>query len=81
MSDGNIANVPLQAQDIHRAFDIYGKPREAVKGKATQQKIHRGEVDDSYHISGASRANYRDLHERRERRAAGPSTTSAVQPH
>ena len=61
MSDGNITNVPLQAQDVHRAFDIYGKPREAVKGKATQQKIHRGEVDDSIREQRTDQTLYGDI--------------------
>ncbi len=42
MSDGNITNVPLQVQDVHRAFDVNGKPREAVRGKATHQQDSQG---------------------------------------
>ena len=45
VSDGNVTDVPLTAQDVRRAFDIYGKPYEAVRGKTTKRKSGRQYVD------------------------------------
>ena len=45
VSDGNITGVRLTPRDIRRAFDIYGKPFEAVRGKTTSKKVSRQYVD------------------------------------
>ena len=41
VSDGNVTGVRLTPSDIRRAFDIYGRPFEAVRGKQTNKKVSR----------------------------------------
>ena len=41
VQDGNVTDVPLTATDIRRAFKIYGRPTEAIRGKTTKNKISR----------------------------------------
>jgi len=47
-SDGNIAGIPLTAQDVHRYYEIYGPPIEAICAKTTEQKpkkVNKFELD------------------------------------
>ena len=45
VSDGNVTGVRLTPSDIRRAFDIYGRPFEAVRGKQTNKKVSRQYAD------------------------------------
>jgi hypothetical protein len=36
--DGNIENVPISVEDVRTFYEIYGKPKEAVRGKTTKKK-------------------------------------------
>ena len=44
---GNIRNVDFTATDLRRAYDIYGKPIEAIKARMTKKKIARQEIEVS----------------------------------
>ena len=45
VSDGNILGVPITAQDVRRAFEIYGKPAAHVSGRRTAHKPTKEERD------------------------------------
>eukprot|EP00392_Amoebophrya_sp_AT5.2_P019502 g20358.t1 len=45
VQDGNVKDIPVVAADIHRSFDIYGKPHAAVRGKKTAKRISRALID------------------------------------
>jgi hypothetical protein len=47
VQDGNIAHLPmLMAVDIKRAYDMFGEPVGAVRGKMTKKRISRAIYDD-----------------------------------
>ena len=43
--DNNLEQIPVTAHDISRAFDIYSKRFESVRGKRTKKKVRRTEID------------------------------------
>ena len=52
VQDGNITGVPVTAKDVRRAFDIYGKPIEFVRGRMTKKKHSREEIDEAIRQPG-----------------------------
>ncbi len=47
VQDGNISNLPmLMAADIKRAYDMFGEPVGAVRGKMTQRKVSHAIYND-----------------------------------
>jgi len=54
VNDGNIVGIPVTAQDVRRAFDIYGKPVAHVRGRRTAHKATKEVRDiklrDSQHV-------------------------------
>ena len=66
VNDGNITGVPITAKDIHRAFDIYGRPAAAVRGKTTRKKVSRAEVDDALKEQRTDQVLYTDVMKVRE---------------
>ena len=46
-NDGNIMGIPITANDIRRAYDIYGKPVAAVRGMSTKKKVSSAAPDDT----------------------------------
>jgi hypothetical protein len=61
VNDGNVRNVPVTAQDVRRAFDIYGRSAQAVRGKATKKKVSRASVDESMRDGRKSQIMYTDI--------------------
>ena len=43
--DNNVEDIHVTAHDIRRAFDIYGKPFESIRGKKTKKKVRCTDVD------------------------------------
>jgi hypothetical protein len=41
VQDNNFEDIHVTTHDIRRAFDIYGKPFESVRGKKTKKKVQR----------------------------------------
>jgi hypothetical protein len=47
LRDGNVINLlNLTAEDVHRAYELYGKQKEFVRGRMTKKKVSRAVVDD-----------------------------------
>ena len=65
--DGNMTNTPVTAEEIRRAFDIYGPLCYAVKGKTTKQIMTRSEFDNSLKGNTPKQKIYFDImHVRRQ---------------
>ena len=47
VNDGNVVGIQLSTKDVYRAYDIYGIPPAAIRGKQTKHKITRTEVDET----------------------------------
>ena len=48
IQDGNLTHMPmLTAEDVRRAYDLYGEPVGSVQGKMTKRKISRSLYDDN----------------------------------
>jgi hypothetical protein len=41
VQENNFEDIHVTTHDIRRAFDIYGKPFESVRGKKTKKKVQR----------------------------------------
>lgn len=50
--DGNVRGMPVTVKDVRRAFDIYGKPTEFVRGRMTKKKHSRAEIDEAIRVPG-----------------------------
>jgi hypothetical protein len=61
ISDGNITGVPHMAQDIHRAFDIYGRSPAAVRGKMTKQHVDHQQADWTLKEQRTEQVLYSDI--------------------
>ena len=61
VNDGNVQNLPVTAQDVRRAFDIYGKSPPAVRGKTTKKKVSRASVDELLRDERKEQVLYTDL--------------------
>ncbi len=59
--DGNITDIPVSAADIYRAYDIYGVPVAAIRGKATRHKVSRQDVDDTLKEQKTDQIMYTDV--------------------
>ena len=47
LQDGNMTGMlNLTAQDVHRAYQLYGNTLEFVRGRMTNKKVTRAVVDD-----------------------------------
>jgi hypothetical protein len=48
IQDGNLTHMPmLTAEDVRRAYDLYGEPVGSVRGKLTKKKISRSIYDNN----------------------------------
>ena len=76
VEDGNILDVPLTGKDVRRAFRIYGRSAQAVRGKRTRRKVSRQEVDDSMKMQRTVQTLYTDVFKVKEQ----PYLYSLVEP-
>jgi hypothetical protein len=62
LNDGNIAgSLGFSDQDVHRAYDIYGPPRDAVRGKMTSRKLKRDTADPTMKEQRTDQVLYTDV--------------------
>ena len=45
-TDGNLTGVPVTSKDVKRAFEIYGKTPQGVRGRRTQHKVKSQSVNE-----------------------------------
>jgi hypothetical protein len=62
VEDGNIAQLPeLTAEDVCRAYDLYGNPPEYTQGKMVKRKASRAVVDDDLVMDQKKQTLYSDV--------------------
>jgi hypothetical protein len=62
VEDGNIAQLPgLTAEDVRRAYDLYGNPPEYVRGKMVKRRASRAVVDDDLIMDQKKQTLYSDV--------------------
>jgi hypothetical protein len=62
VEDGNIAQLPeLTAEDVRRAYDLYGNPPEYVHGKMVKRKASRAVVDNDLIMDQKKQTLYSDV--------------------
>jgi hypothetical protein len=61
VEDGNILNVPVTAQDVRRAYEIYGKPAAAVRGRRTNRKTRRQQISLELKMPQLEQEMYTDV--------------------
>jgi hypothetical protein len=62
LRDGNVANVPnLTTEDIHRAYELYGKAPEFVRGRMTRKKASRAIIEDDLLLAEKRLTLYTDV--------------------
>ena len=62
IQDGNIFNLPmLTAADIKRAYDMFGEPVGAVRGKMTRKKVSRAVYDDDLIMDEKKQSLFSDV--------------------
>jgi hypothetical protein len=62
IQDGNIANMPLlTAEDVKRAFELYGELVGSVDGKMTKRKVNRVVYDDDLIMDERKQVLYSDI--------------------
>ena len=59
LQDGNITNLPnITVEDLSRAYDIYGKSPEFLRGKMTKRKVSRAVIDTELLMEEKSQVLY-----------------------
>ncbi len=62
VEDGNIAQLPeITAEDVRRAYDLYGNPPEYVRGKMVKRKASWAVVDDDLIMDQKKQTLYSDI--------------------
>jgi hypothetical protein len=62
VEDGNISHMPdLTAEDVRRAYDLYGNLPEYVRGKMVKKKLSRAVVDDDLVMEEKKQMLYSDV--------------------
>jgi hypothetical protein len=62
LRDGNIANIPnLTTEDIRRAYELYGRAPEFVRGRLTRKKASRAIIEDDLLLAEKRLTLYTDV--------------------
>jgi hypothetical protein len=62
IQDGNISHLPmLMAADVRRAYDMFGEPVGAVRGKMTRKKVSRAVCDDNLVMDERKQSLFSDV--------------------
>jgi hypothetical protein len=62
LRDGNVTNIPnLTTEDIRRAYKLYGKTPEFVRGRMTHKKASRAIIEDDLVLAEKRLTLYTDV--------------------